>query len=190
MTTAAPLVAAARELFAERGYAEVEIEELAARAGTSNEELRHFFPGGKDELFRAVVLRVSAETAQQVRSAAGQGRGPWEALVRGIAAFLDASTSPDVRRILLLDGPVVLGGDVWRATSGEYAIGLLEATLQDAIEIGQLPRQSAKAAAYVVMGALEEAMTAIASADDPAAARQEMGRTVDRLLAGLRVPIG
>lgn len=189
VTATAPLLSAARRLFSEHGYAEVATEEIAELADVSAEELHQAFPDGKEELFRAVVVNVSGETARQVRTAARQGRGPWEALVHGIAAFLDASATPDVRRILLLDGPAVLGGDVWRAIEGDYALGLLESTLQAAIDAGQLPRQPVRAAAYVALGALEEAATTVASAEDPAAARAEIGRAVDRLLAGLRAPI-
>lgn len=190
VTATAPLLAAARGLFAERGYAEVKTGEIAELAGVSAEELRRAFPGGKEELFRAVAVRVSGETARRVRTAARRGRDPWEALVQGIAEFLDASAAPNVRRILLVDGPSVLGGEVWRAIDDDYALGLLESALQAAIDAGQLPRQPVRATAYVVLGALEEAATTVASADDPAAARAEMGRTVDRLLSGLRAPIG
>lgn len=189
-TTSAPIVAAARGLFAERGYAAVKLEEIEERADVSSEELERLFPGGKEELFRAVAVRLSAETAQRVRVAARQGSGPWDALERGIRAFLDASATPEVRQILLRDGPVVLGGEVWRAIDSDYAVGLLEAVLEEAIEAGQLPSQPARAAAYVVVGALEEAAMTIARDEDPLAAREEMGRTVERLLAGLRAPMG
>jgi AcrR family transcriptional regulator len=189
MSTTTPLLAAARGLFAERGFAEVDIEEIARRAELSREELRHLFPGGKEELFRALIIVISGETAHQIRAAVRQAPGPWEALVRGIAAFLDASATPEVRRILLLDGPAILGGEVWRATYGDFAIGLLDTALQRAIDAGQLPRQPTRAAAQVLLGALEEAAMTVAGAEDPAAARAEMGRTVDRLLAGLRASI-
>jgi hypothetical protein len=40
----------------------------------------------------------------------------------------------------------------------------------------------------VLAGALDEAAMVVASADDPALARAEMGQTVRRLLEGLRGP--
>lgn len=189
-TTSAPLLAAARELFADRGFAEARLEEIQERAGVSRDQLSRLFPGGKEELFRAVAVRVSAETAQRVRLAAREATTPWEALERGVAAFLDASATPEVRRILLRDGPAVLGTEVWRAIDGDYAIALLDRVLEKAIEAGQLPRQPTRPAAHVVLGALEEAAMTVACADDPLAARAEMGRTVERLLVGLRTPIG
>lgn len=180
------LLAAARELFATRGYADVEVADVTRRADPSGAE---HFTGDKEELFRAVAVRVSADTAGAVRVAARQASGPWDALERGIEAFLDAATTTEVRQILLRDGPVVLGAEVWRAIDGDYAIGLVERSLDTCIEAGELPRQPARPAAYVLVGALEEAAMTIASAQDPLAARAEMARTVDRLLEGLRAPI-
>lgn len=188
-TASAPLIVAARELFAQRGYAAVELQEIGERTGISGQELERLFPGGKEELFRAVAVRLSAETAESVRAAARRGSDPWDALERGITAFLDASATSEVKQILLRDGPMVLGGEVWRAIDGDYAVGLLETALDRAIEAGQLPRQPARPAAYVVVGALEEAAMTIACAEDPLAARAEMGRAVQRLLAGLRAPM-
>lgn len=188
-TSSAPLIVAARELFAQRGYGAVELTEIAHRADVCTEEVQRLFPRGKEELFAAVVVRLSAETAQRVRAAARLGNDPWETLERGVNAFLDASATIEVRQILLRDAPVVLGGEVWRAIDPEYAVRLLEGVLEDAIEAGQLTPQPTRAAAYVVVGALEEAAMTVAGAEDPQAARAEMGRVVERLLAGLRAPM-
>ena len=187
--TTAALIDVARELFAERGYANVGTEEIVQRAGVTRGALYHHFRGGKEELFRAVVVQISAETAQQVRAAAGVIEDPWDALVAGIDAFLDACATAEVQRILLIDGPAVLGWDVWRTIDAEYGLGLLEAALQGAIDAGRLPPQPARAAAHVLLGALDEAAMVVARADDPLAARAEMGQTVHRLLEGLRVPV-
>jgi AcrR family transcriptional regulator len=188
-TTSAPLIVAARELFTQRGYAAVDLTDIAQRADVSMEEAQRLHPGGKEELFRAVAVRVSAETAQRIRVAARLGNGPWEGLERGVTAFLDASATPEVRQVLLRDGPVVLGREVWQAIDSDYAVRLLEAILEEAIDAGELPPQPARAAAYVVVGALEEAAMTVAGAEDPPVARAEMGRTVQRLLAGLRAPM-
>lgn len=188
-TTSAPVLVAARGLFAERGYGAVGLAEIAQRADASSQEVQRLFPGGKEELFRAVVVRVSAETAQRVRVAARVGKEPLERLERGIAAFLDASATPDVRQILLRDAPTVLGAEVWRAIDSDYAVRLLEGALTAAVEAEQLPPHPLRATAYVLVGALEEAAMTIAGAEDPLTVRVEMGRTVQRLLAGLRAPL-
>ncbi len=186
--TTAALIAAGRELFAQRGYTGVGTEEIVQKAGVTRGALYHHFRGGKEDLFRAVLVQISAETAQHVMKAAAASEDPWQALVVGADAFLDASAKSEVQRIMLVDGPSVLGWDVWRAADGDYALGLLEAALQRAIDAGRLIEQPPRALAHVLLGALDEAAMVIARADDPQQARAEMGQTVRRLLEGLRGP--
>jgi AcrR family transcriptional regulator len=186
--TVAALIAVARELFAERGYAGVGTEEIVKRAGVTRGALYHHFRGGKEELFRAVLVEISAETMQRVIAEASKTEDPFEELVLGSEAFLDASMTREVQRIMLVDGPSVLGWDVWRAIDTDHGLGLLEAAVQNAMDAGRLAPGSATAVAHVLSGALDEAAMVVARADDPAAARAEMGLTVRRLLEGLRGP--
>lgn len=187
-STTAALVAAARQLFTERGYAAVGTEEIVQLAGVTRGALYHHFRTGKEELFRAVLVQISAETTRRIAGRAAAAPDPWEALVAGIDAFLDACTTPEMQRIVLVDGPSVLGWDLWRAIDADHGLGLLEAALQRAIDAGRLPPQPARAAADVLLGALDEAAMVVARADDPAAARVEMGQAIRRLLDGLRGP--
>jgi len=186
--TTAALIAAARALFADRGYAGVGTEEIVKRAGVTRGALYHHFPGGKEELFRAVLVQISAETMQRVLEAAASSEDPFEELVLGAEAFLDACMNPEVQRIVLTDGPSVLGWDVWRAIDTDHGLGLLEAAVQHAMDAGRLLPGSAAAVAQVLSGALDEAAMLVARADDPPVARAEMGRTIRRLLEGLRGP--
>src|SRR5258708_16544801 len=101
--TTAALIAAARALFAERGYADVGTEEIVKRAGVTRGALYHHFRGGKEELFRAVLVQLSAETVQRVAQAAIATEDPWESLVVGSEAFLDACATAEVQRIMLVD---------------------------------------------------------------------------------------
>ena len=81
--TKANLVAAARELFGEHGYADTSIEEVVVRAGLTKGAVYHHFDG-KEGLFRAVFEQVYREVTDQ---AAAQFLGPdsWEALLAGCA---------------------------------------------------------------------------------------------------------
>jgi AcrR family transcriptional regulator len=187
--TTAALISAARELFATEGYAGVGTEEIVQRAGVTRGALYHHFRDGKEALFRAVVVQISAETVKRVAHSAHTTEDPWEALVAGSEAFLDACATTEVQRIMLIDGPSVLGWDVWRAIGADYGLGVLERSLQRAVESGGGLPGSTTAVAQVLMGALDEAAMVVARAEDPVAARQEMGKTVRRLLDGLRGPV-
>ncbi len=186
--TTAALIAAGRGLFAECGYAGVGTEEIVQSAGLTRGALYHHFRGGKEDLFRAVLVQISAETTQRVMQAALATPDPFESLVLGADAFLDACATPEVQQIMLIDGPAVLGWEVWRAADSDYALGLLEAALQRAIDAGRLADQPTRALAHVLIGALDEAAMVVARADDQEAARAEMAQTVRRLLEGLRSP--
>ena len=79
----------------------------------------------------------------------------------------------------------MLGWDRWREIGAEHGLGLIEATLQAAIDAGAIAEQPVRPLAHVLMGALDEAAMLVARAEDPEAARAEVGRTIDTLLAAL-----
>ena len=85
----------------------------------------------------------------------------------GAEMFLDACAEPEVQQIVLLDGPSVLGWDRWREIAAEHGLGLIEASLQAAIEAGEIAAQPVRPLAHVLMGALDEAAMLVARAEDP-----------------------
>jgi AcrR family transcriptional regulator len=184
--TRAALVGAARPLFAERGYAGVGTEEIVRAAGLTRGALYHQFRD-KQELFAAVFEQVEAEVTQgTAQAAAASGTtDPLAALRIGADAWLEACTEPEVRRIVLLDGPAVLGWERWREIGMRYGLGLVEGALQAAVDAGRLEPQPVRGLAHVLIGAIDEAALYVATADDQEAARAEVGAVLDRLLTVL-----
>jgi len=184
--TRAALIAAARPLFAGRGYAAVGTEEIVRAAGVTRGALYHHFDG-KRELFEAVYEQIEVELAERIAAGALQANAssPLEAMRAGTEMFLAASTEPETQRIVLLDGPAVLGWDRWREIAAAHGLGLIEATLGAAIETGAIDPQPVKPLAHVLMGALDEAAMLVARADDPEAMKVEVAATLGALLAGL-----
>lgn len=184
--TRSALIAAARPLFAQHGYAGVGTEEIARAAGVTRGALYHHFDG-KRELFEAVYERIEIELAERIASGALQANAtsPLAAMKAGAEMFLLASTEPETQQVVLLDGPSVLGWDRWREIATEHGLGLIEATLQAAIEAGEIGSQPVRPLAHVLMGALDEAAMLVARADDAERMRAEVGRTLGALLDGL-----
>src|SRR4029077_16621223 len=111
LQTRAALIGAARELFAQRGYADVGTEEIVRAAGVTRGALYHHFEG-KRELFEAVYVQIEVELAERIAAGAlnaGESWAPLEAMRAGAEMFLDACTDAEVQQIVLLDGPSVLG---------------------------------------------------------------------------------
>jgi AcrR family transcriptional regulator len=186
--TRAALVGAARPLFAESGYAGVGTEEIVRAAGVTRGALYHHFDGKRD-LFEAVYVQIEVELAERIADGAlsSGAEAPLEAMRAGAEMFLQACTVPEVQRIVLLDGPSVLGWDRWREIAAEHGLGLIEATLQAGIDAGAIAEQPVRPLAHVLMGALDEAAMLVGRAEDPEAALVEVGRTIDTLLAALSV---
>jgi AcrR family transcriptional regulator len=185
-STRRTLIAVARGLFAKRGYAEVGTEEIVRAAGLTRGALYHHFDG-KRGLFEAVYEAVEVDLAERIASGAleASATSPLEAMRAGAAMFLVACTEPEVQQIALLDGPSVLGWDRWREIASEHGLGLIEATLQAAVDVGAIRLQPVRPLAHVLMGALDEAAMVVARAEDPEAMRAEVGHTLDSLLDGL-----
>jgi AcrR family transcriptional regulator len=201
--TRAALVAAARRLFAERGYAAVTAEDIVAAAGLTRGALRHHF-GDKRVLFRAVLEQVEREITERIAAVAAAdtetdadvadtdlaGADPWAALRRGLAAFLDACEEPEIVQIALTDAPAVLGWAEWRAVEADHGLGLLTAALEAAAAGPTPPRQPVGVLAHLVLAAAIEAALLIARAPDRRAARASAEQALLALLAGLGGPAG
>jgi len=185
--TRSTLLSVARGLFTEHGYATTSTNEIADRAGVTRGALYHHF-AAKDDLFRAVFEQLEAEIAEQVARAALAGSDPLEQLRLGCRAFLDACLDPAVQRIVLLEGPGVLGWDTWQEIEERYGYGLVATGVGAAISAGAFEQQPVEPLAHVLFGALAQAGLVVARADDPGAARTQMEAATDRLLDGLRLP--
>jgi AcrR family transcriptional regulator len=178
------LLAHARALFGERGYAAVGTEEIVRAAGVTRGALYHQFRD-KEALFEAVVEEVEAETTGRVAAQVSGASDALEELRSGCRAFLALCADPQVERILLLDAPAVLGWDRWREIGLRHSLGLVTAALEAGMEAGAIARQPTAALAHLLIGALDEGAMLVARADDRDAARAEVDAVMDRLLGAL-----
>jgi AcrR family transcriptional regulator len=189
--TRAALLQAARELFADKGYAGSGTEEIVARARVTRGALYHHF-GDKAGLFRAVMEAVAGDLAhrliaQQLASPVAIADGAWDQLRDGIQAFLHACTgSSDFQRIVLIDAPAVLGPGAWAGLVEQHGLGLLRTWLHQAIDDHQIDPLPVETLARLLAALIGEASLYIGQAADPARARSEAGATIDRILTGLR----
>jgi AcrR family transcriptional regulator len=178
------LLASARALFAERGYAEVGVAELARGAGVTTGAVYHHF-GSKEGLFRALLEAIHAEVAERIAEAAA-GLDPWNQLVTGCRAFLEASTAPEVQRIMLVDGPAVLGWSAWRELDARTSMRQLEEVLELLVREGEVADQPLAPLAHLLSGAMNEAALWLAQSDDR---DRDLARTtaaLTRMLEALR----
>ena len=187
LDTRAALVAAARRLFAAQGYDGTGTEQIVAEARVTRGALYHHFRD-KADLFRAAMAEAAAAVAMELtdEQLAAESASPLTDIREGVSAFLDVCVGGDFQRIVLVDGPRVLGADAWEELVERYGRGLLEEWLDRAASPGDIALVPTGPLARLLIAMLTEASLAIARAADPLRARAELGEVLDRLLTGLR----
>ncbi len=181
--TRAALLATARGLFAEKGYAGAGTEDVVREAQVTRGALYYHF-ADKRALFEAVVETEAALVLAAINAASATAASPLDALLLGSRAFLDACLAPGTRQIYLLDAPSVLGWARWREIDGRHAMGALRSGVEAAM--AALPEQRRlppEALTYLLSGAMNEAVLWLAETGDAAAARAACETVLNRLLA-------
>ena len=179
---------AGRTLFAAEGFGGVATEAIVRAAGVTRGALYHQF-ADKTELFAAVFEAVESEVTQRIGAAvlAAGASDPIAAMKIGAHSWLDACSDPEVRRIVLVEAPVVLGWDRWREISMRYGLGLVQALLTHGMEVGRIRQQPVTPLAHVLIGALDEAALYVALSSDVDQARAEVGAVIDDLVDALAI---
>ena len=184
--TRARLVAAARAAFAANGYAAASMDELTAAAGLTRGALYHNF-GDKKGLLRAVIAQLDAEMAVKAQARRDRAASPWLGFLEECVAYIELALEPEIQRIMLLDGPAVLG-DPSRWPGQNACLQTTTETLQALIDAGTVRPVDAEAAARLVNGAALNAALWIAASDDPRAVLPRAVEAFRRLMDGLLPP--
>lgn len=179
-STRAALIAAARELFATRGFAGAGREEIVERAGVTRGAMYHHFRS-KEDLFRAVYEVCEEEVLEQVVLAAAAAKDPKEMLRLGSLAYLEVAATEDIRRICLLDAPAVLDPEVRRELSERFGLGVIREALRECMDAGLIRVQPVDVLAHVYLAMLLEAATLVAEGRHHAEVAGVLDGFIDRL---------
>ncbi|MFU0502968.1 TetR/AcrR family transcriptional regulator [Pseudaminobacter sp. NGMCC 1.201702] len=179
-TTRAALFAAARKLFTEKSYAETATPEIVAAAGLTRGALYHHF-SDKQALFRAVVEQEAASVAEEIERATPASLSARDALIKGGEAFLAAMAVPGRTRLLLLDGPAVLGRAVMDAIDAEHGARTLRVGLAIAMREEAVKKLPLDALTALLSAAFDRAALAI----EAGAAPQDYAAVLAAIIEGL-----
>jgi AcrR family transcriptional regulator len=152
------LLAAARELIEEGGYAAAPVVAIAERAGVASGTLYRHFPS-KAELFLEIFRTVCAGEERAMRGAAEEaGPAAVDRLEAVLATF--ARRALQNRRLAwaLLAEPVDPVVDAERLAYRERYAALVADELKAAIEAGEIPAQDVAFTAAALVGGCGEAL--------------------------------
>lgn len=179
--TRAALVAAGRRLFGDNGFRATSVEDLAREARLTTGALYHHFPT-KTALFEAVFVAAHTDLMAASAQAAKGATDGLDELARGFDAFLDGVLQPDVQRILLLDGPAVLGSARYTELDERYAYAVIVGSLKAAAKAGTIEIDDPETATRLLLGALTRGAMLIANSPDPVETRHAVAKSMRALL--------
>ncbi|SOC25583.1 TetR family transcriptional regulator [Alloalcanivorax xenomutans] len=182
--TRAKLIRAAREAFSSKGYSASSMDDLTAAVGLTRGALYHNF-GDKKGLLQAVIDQIDGEMLERMRIAQEHAANPWEGLLQESVAYIEMALEPEIQRIMLLDGPAVLG-DPSQWPNQTACLRRTESIVRELIDDGTLKPVDAEAAARLLNGAALNAALWIAAADDPRAVLKKAVDAFLELATGLR----
>ena len=177
------LIEAGRRAFAAEGYAAASMDELTASVGLTRGALYHNF-GDKKGLLAAVVHQIDSAMAQKAQEIGALKTDAWEALLAEGAAYIEMALDAEVQRIVLLDGPAVLG-DPSQWPSQDSCLQSTKRAVERLIAEGRMKRVDPEAAARLMNGAALNAALWVAASDDPATTLPKVIEAFNAMAGGL-----
>jgi AcrR family transcriptional regulator len=180
------LIRLARREFSRHGYLNTSVDRIAAEANLTKGAVYYHF-GSKEGLFEAVLREVQRDLVARIEARADQSVAPFDALRAGCEVFLELATDDELRRIVLADGPSVLGWSKWRVIDAEYGLGSLKQGLLACRETEAIGADDVDldVLAHWLSGALNEAVFLIADSSNRPRALEQAKRALSVLLSGL-----
>jgi AcrR family transcriptional regulator len=177
------VLAAARKLFAERGYDAVLLDEIAALARVTKGAIYHHFENKRD-LFRSIYEELAGELEARIRRRMSRGKNPLERVDLAIEAFVDCADDEAIRAIMFRDGMTALAGEC-RAIDERHYLRLLRELLDELAASGLLVGLDTTMLARLLLGVLIEGSQILGEPERGRSTRSNLRAVLRRLLAGL-----
>ncbi|GAB4011992.1 TetR/AcrR family transcriptional regulator [Nocardioides ultimimeridianus] len=187
-STKRALIDVAEALFTDKGYAGTSLDAVVAAARVTKGALYHHF-SGKQALFEAVFERVEIDAAKHIQRALRRSRDPWKKAGAGVTAFLEVVREPRYRRIVIQEGPAVLGYERFREQEERSTFANVVDIVRATLDAGswELDDDMLQTFARIFFGAMSSAGESVATADDSASAAARVETALGFLLTGLRM---
>jgi AcrR family transcriptional regulator len=189
-STKRALVDVAEELFTDYGYAATSLDAIVAGARVTKGALYHHF-SGKQALFEAVFERVENDASKRIQKALRGQTDPWGKALEGLRAFLEVVQEPTYRRIVIQEGPAILGYERFREQEERSTFANVLEIVRSVLEAGSwtLDEPMLQTFARIFFGAMSSAGESVSTAEDPEAAAQRVESAIAFLLTGVQLMV-
>lgn len=178
------LLEEARRIFLKKGFESCSLEDIVSQASLTKGAFYHHF-SSKLAVFDAVVEDLEQKLADEVRRSGEKEKDPWERLLRMVWTYLERCRSGNWTRLLIIEGPAILGWRRWCEISNRHEMAVFIPAVQQAVQQGRKNSPSAETVSRILLGALNTAARILAT-NSSAQTFDESRETISRLLAGFR----
>lgn len=183
--TRAKLIAAARDAFAKKGYANSSMDDFAAAVGLTRGAIYHHF-GGKKGLFRSVVEQIDTEIDQKIDCVTKDMTSEWARFMAESRIYLLCMLDPEIQQIMMRDGPSVLG-DIANWPSNNKYHEMMVSNLQSMMKNKVIRICEPVSLMHQINGALYSAASGIANSQHPEITFENAWQSFSVLMDGLRL---
>jgi hypothetical protein len=135
-----------------------------------------------------VFEKVEAAGARQIHDALSGQRDPWEKAIAGLRAFLAVVRQPSYSRIVVQDGPSVLGHERFREQEERSTFSYVVDIVRSVLAAGdwQVDEEMEHTFARIFFGAMSSAGASVSSSDDADLEAARVESAIGFILSGLR----
>ncbi len=160
------LIATARQLFIDQGFSQTSTPDIVKAAKVTRGALYHHFEDKKD-LFEAVIRAENAAVSIEIDQASPNSSNVEDMLMAGASAYFDAMQKPGRCRLLLLDGPAILGYETMHQIDSEHSAQSLQEGIKAAIKLGKfVPHIEAATISAILAAAFDRAALLVTKGTD------------------------
>ncbi len=186
-STKRALIEVATAQFTEHGYGGTSLDSIVAGARVTKGALYHHFTG-KQGLFEAVFAQVEDDAARSIKAALRGTDGPWDKARAGLRAFLSVVQEPVYQRVVIQDGPAILGYERFREQEELSSYGIVQDIVGSVLEAStyELDEPMKQTFSRIFFGAMSAAGESVTTAQDPKQAVARIEAAILFILEGLR----
>jgi len=186
-STKRALVEVATAQFSEHGYGGTSLDAIVAGARVTKGALYHHF-SGKQGVFEAVFAGVEDDAARKIKAALRGTSDPWDKARAGLREFLQIVQDPAYQRIVIQDGPAILGYERFREQEERSSYGIVQDIVGSGLEAStyELDEAMKQTFSRIFFGAMSAAGESVSTADDPKQAVARIEAAILFILEGIR----
>jgi AcrR family transcriptional regulator len=186
-STKRALIEVATTQFSEHGYGGTSLDAIVAGARVTKGALYHHF-SGKQGVFEAVFSKVEDDASKTIKAALRGSNDPWEKARAGLRAFLTVVQEPTYQRIVIQDGPAILGYERFREQEERSSFGIVQDIVGSVLEAStyELDEAMKQTFSRIFFGAMSAAGESVTTAEDPGQAVARIEAAILFILEGFR----